>query len=89
MLKLAAVNVIGNQYFPCTSFSGSASPGWLTSNLYLLCVCVCLCVQLVVRRAAVGDLHPGGVALPGHPRGGALQAAEGGTSHGQTCKLHP
>lgn len=46
------------------------------------------CVQVVVRRADVGNLHAGGLAVPGDPRRGALQAAEGRTSHGQTIKLH-
>ncbi|CAG12555.1 unnamed protein product, partial [Tetraodon nigroviridis] len=45
--------------------------------------------RVVVRRPAVGDLHPGRVPVPRRPRGGALQAAEGRTPHGQTLHLHP
>lgn len=46
-------------------------------------------LQVVVRSPAVGDLHPGRVSLPRRPRGGALQAAEGGTPHGKTFCVHP
>lgn len=44
--------------------------------------------QLVLRGSAVGDLHAGGLAVPRHPRGGALQAAEGRPPHGQAGQLH-
>lgn len=44
--------------------------------------------QLVLRGSAVGDLHAGGLAIPRHPRGGALQAAEGRPPHGQAGQLH-
>jgi len=44
---------------------------------------------VVVRGPAVGDLHPGGVSVPRGPRGGALQAAEGGTPHGEALGLPP
>ena len=50
---------------------------------------VLLCVQVVVWCVAVGDLHAGRVPIPRHPGGGAVQAAEGGPSHGQTSQLHP
>lgn len=49
---------------------------------------VCFCVQVVLRGPDVGDLHAGGVSVPRHPGGGALQAAEGGTPNGQTHQLH-
>lgn len=44
--------------------------------------------QLVLRCPALGDLHAGGLAVPRHPRGGALQAAEGRPPHGQAGQLH-
>lgn len=47
-----------------------------------------LCVQVVLRGPDVGDLHAGRVSVPGHPGGGAVQAAEGGTPNGQTHQLH-
>lgn len=37
----------------------------------------------------MGNIHAGRVSLPGGPRGGAVQAAEGGTPHGETSSLHP
>lgn len=45
--------------------------------------------QVVVRRSAVGDLHPGGFPLSRRARGGAVQAAEGRSPHGQTLHVHP
>ncbi|CAI5665991.1 unnamed protein product [Oreochromis niloticus] len=39
--------------------------------------------DLVLRGATVGDLHPRGVSVPRRPCRGALQAAEGGTPHGE------
>lgn len=48
----------------------------------------CFCLQVVLWRVAVGDLHSGRLALPRNPSGGALQAAEGGASDGQTSQLH-
>lgn len=50
---------------------------------------MCVCVQLVLRRAAVGDIHARWLSLPRHPSGGTLQAAKGGTPHGQASQLHP
>lgn len=47
-----------------------------------------VCVQVVLRGPDVGDLHAGRVPVPWDPSGGALQAAEGGTSNGQTDQLH-
>uniref|UniRef100_A0A3Q1LPK5 Fibroblast growth factor receptor n=2 Tax=Bos TaxID=9903 RepID=A0A3Q1LPK5_BOVIN len=44
--------------------------------------------NLVLRGPALGDLHAGGLAVPRHPRGGALQAAEGRPPHGQAGQLH-
>lgn len=44
--------------------------------------------QVVVWRPDVGDLHAGRLAVPWHPCGGALQAAERRTSNGQTLQLH-
>lgn len=37
----------------------------------------------------MGNIHAGRVSLPGGPSGGAVQAAKGGTSHGETSSLHP
>uniref|UniRef100_A0A6I8NTN2 Fibroblast growth factor receptor 4 n=1 Tax=Ornithorhynchus anatinus TaxID=9258 RepID=A0A6I8NTN2_ORNAN len=38
--------------------------------------------NVVLWDPDVGDLHPGGVPVPRHPGGGALQAAEGRAPHG-------
>uniref|UniRef100_G3RGH8 Fibroblast growth factor receptor n=1 Tax=Gorilla gorilla gorilla TaxID=9595 RepID=G3RGH8_GORGO len=44
--------------------------------------------NLVLWGPALGDLHAGGLPVPRHPCGGALQAAEGGPPHGQARQLH-
>lgn len=45
--------------------------------------------QVVVRCSAVGDLHPGWFPVSRRARGGAVQAAEGRSPHGQTLHVHP
>lgn len=47
-----------------------------------------LLLQLVIRRVAMGDLYSGRIAVPRDPCRGALQAAQGRPSNGQTCQLH-
>ncbi|XP_075774841.1 fibroblast growth factor receptor 4 isoform X5 [Pelodiscus sinensis] len=44
--------------------------------------------RVVLWDSAVGDLHAGGLPVPRHPSGGALQAAEGRAPHGQALQLH-
>ncbi|XP_062443732.1 fibroblast growth factor receptor 4 isoform X5 [Rhea pennata] len=45
--------------------------------------------NVVLRNPDVGDLHPGGLPVPWHPRRRALQAAEGRAPHGPAIQLHP
>lgn len=49
---------------------------------------VCFCLQLVVRGAALGDLHPGGLSVSRRPGRGAVQAAEGRSPNGQALNVH-
>lgn len=51
-------------------------------------LCVLLLLQVVVWSPAVGNLHPRRVSVPRGACGGALQAAKGGTSHGETLRMH-
>uniref|UniRef100_A0A2K6RBR7 Fibroblast growth factor receptor n=1 Tax=Rhinopithecus roxellana TaxID=61622 RepID=A0A2K6RBR7_RHIRO len=44
--------------------------------------------NLVLWGPALGDLHAGGLSIPRHPCGGALQATEGGPPNGQAGQLH-
>lgn len=44
-------------------------------------------LQVVIWDPAVGDLHPRGLPVPRHPRGGAVLTAAGGTSDGPAPKL--
>lgn len=45
------------------------------------------CLQVVVWDPAVGDLHPWGLPIPWHPRGGAVLTATGGASDGPAPEL--
>uniref|UniRef100_A0A674GAI7 Fibroblast growth factor receptor n=1 Tax=Taeniopygia guttata TaxID=59729 RepID=A0A674GAI7_TAEGU len=45
--------------------------------------------DVVLWDPDVGDLHAGGLPIPWHPCGGAVQAAEGGAPHGPAIQLHP
>lgn len=78
--KRAQPSTFPRSSFVCVSaiFSTPAGPH----------ICFRPCVQVVLRGPDVGDLHAGGVSVPRHPGGGALQAAEGGTPNGQTHQLH-
>lgn len=56
---------------------------WFPTNLRML-----MMSQMVVWGLAVGDLYPRWVPVPRSPRGGTVQAAKRGASHGKTPHLH-